>query len=64
MGKYSVTQILIAVVCIAGMIAIVYVAMGVFGIAIPAWFITILWILAVVVVAVLAIKFISSLWGG
>lgn len=60
-GGWSFGQILIAIVIIAACVAIVYVALRQFGIAIPQWVIHIFWICAVAVVAILAIRFVLSL---
>jgi hypothetical protein len=59
---WSIGQIAIAIVVVCGVIALVWVAMRQFGISIPAWVQQVLWIVAVVVVVILAIKFIISLW--
>ena len=61
--KNDLIGLLLAAVVIAGAIGILYVVMKVAGIVIPAFVITILWIVLVVVVAVVAIKYIASLIG-
>jgi uncharacterized protein (DUF983 family) len=58
---YSLLQVLIAVVIVAGAVAIVYVVLERMGVAIPEWVIRIFWILVVAVVAILALKFLFSL---
>lgn len=45
----------------AAICAVVYVALTTFGIGIPAWVVTVFWILVVAVVIVAAIKFLASL---
>lgn len=54
-------QLLIVAVVIAGCVGIAIVAARAAGIAIPQWFITILLIIAAVVVAVMAIRFLAGL---
>ncbi len=58
---WSFTEILIAIVILAGAIAVTVVVLKVMEIKIPDWFIRILWIVAAVVVGVLAIKFIANM---
>jgi hypothetical protein len=58
---WSLGEILIAIVVIAACIGIVFVALRVFGITIPGWFVQICWIVAAAVVAILAIRFVMSL---
>jgi uncharacterized protein (DUF983 family) len=58
---YSLLQVLIAVVIVAGAVAIVYVVLDRMGVAIPEWVTRIFWILVVAVVAILALKFLFSL---
>lgn len=58
---YSLVEILIAVVVIAACVALVYVALSQFGIAIPGWVITCFWIVVVAFVVVAAIRFVSRL---
>ncbi len=62
--NWSPLQILMLIVAFGGAVAIMYVALGVFGIVIPAWVTTIFWIVVVVFVAILAIKFIASMIDG
>ena len=61
--KNDLIGLILAAVVIAGAIGILYVVMKVAGIVIPAFVITILWIVLVVVIAVVAIKYIASLIG-
>jgi hypothetical protein len=58
---YSLLQVLIAVVIVAGAVAILYIVLQRMGIAIPDWVVQIFWILVVVLVAILAFKFLFSL---
>ena len=58
---YGIGQVLIAVVLIAACVALVYVALRQFGIAIPAWFIQCMWIVVVAMVVIFCIRFVLSL---
>lgn len=64
MGNYSFRQVIIGVIIIAALIAVVYVALPAMGIAIPAWVVTMCWILAVAFVAILVINLLFGMWGG
>jgi ethanolamine transporter EutH len=61
LAGWSLVDLAIAVVVLAAVVALVYVALRQFGIAIPAWFQQVVWIVIVAVVVVVAIKFIASL---
>lgn len=54
-------EFIIAIIVLAAIIAVMYVALRQFGITIPGWVIQIFWILVVCVVAILAIRFLMSL---
>lgn len=54
-------QIAIYVIIIAAIVAIVYVALQRFGIAIPPLFVRVFWILVTAVVCILAVRFLLSL---
>lgn len=58
---WTVGEIVIAIVIIAAVVAVCYVALNQFGIAIPPWVVRIFWILCCAVVAVFAIRFLLSL---
>lgn len=60
--NWSFTEIAIAVVIIAAIVALVYVALRQFNVTIPQWVIHVFWIVVVAVVVILAIKFVSQLW--
>lgn len=60
--EWSILAILIAIVVIAAGVAIVYVALRKFGVTIPDWVVQIFWILVVAFVAILALKFLWSMW--
>lgn len=59
--KHNLIRLILLAVVIAGAIGIAFVVAGVAGIHIPAFIITILWIVLAVVIGVLAIQFIASL---
>jgi hypothetical protein len=60
-GDYSLGQIAIAIVIIAAVVALVYVALRQFGIQIPAWVQQVFWIVVVAFVVIVAIKFVLSM---
>lgn len=60
MGNYTPSQLAIYAVVALGVCAIVWIAAGAMGIPIPMWIIHVIIVCIVVVVAALAIRFISS----
>ena len=58
---YSLGQLAIAVVIIAAVVALVYVALRQFGIQIPPWVVQVFWILVVAIVVIAAIRFVLSM---
>lgn len=58
---WSIGHIAIAIVVIAACVALVYVALRQFGVAIPAWVVQVFWILAVALVVVFAIRLLLGL---
>jgi hypothetical protein len=60
-GSYSFASIAIFIIIVAAIVAIVFVALRQFGIAIPAFVVYIFWILVCAVVCILAIRFLMSL---
>jgi hypothetical protein len=58
---YEVGRWAIVLVIIAAIVAVVYVALLQFGIAIPGWVVTVFWVLVVATVLVAAIKFLLRL---
>ena len=64
MRNWSLMQWIVAVIIIAGCIAILYIVLPQLGVSIPGWVISIFWVCLVVVVAIAAIRFLMSLWGG
>jgi len=61
-GGLSFLQIALAIVIIAGIVAIVIVILNKLGIQLPSWFVQILLIIVVVLVGVVAIRLIWSLF--
>lgn len=59
---HSFPEIVIAIIIIAAIVAIMYVALRKFGIEIPDWVLQIFWIVIVAIVAIVAIKFLLSIW--
>lgn len=60
--SWSIGQIAIAVVILAGLIAIVFIGLRAMGIQPPPWVLQIGWVLIIVFVVVLAIKILLSMW--
>ena len=60
-GGYSLIQIAIFVIVIAGVIGIVLVITKQMGVSIPPFIITVLWIVLAVIIGIVAIKFIASM---
>lgn len=60
-GAMGIVGWAIAIVVIAGVVAIVAVILKQMGVAIPPFIITVLWVCVAVVIGVVAIKFIASL---
>ena len=60
--EWSFVQWIIAIIIMAACVAILYVALNVFGITIPPWAILMFWICVVAFVAIIAIKFLASLF--
>ncbi len=58
----SIGQLAIAIVLIAAIVALVFVALRKFGVAIPDWVVQVFWILVCTVVVILAIKFVMTLF--
>lgn len=62
MQQWTFTRIIIAIIVVAACVGILWVILPVLGVTLPAWFITIVWIVAAAAVAIIAIKFLSTLW--
>ena len=58
---WSIGHMLIAVVIIAACVALVYVALRQFGIAIPAWVQQVFWIVIVAFVVIFAIRLVMGM---
>ncbi len=59
--KLKFVEILIMIIVVLACVAIAMVAASAFGIAIPAWVVTMFWIVVVACAAIYAIKFISGM---
>lgn len=62
LGGYSIVQIAVFCIVVAGIIGVVYVITRQVGVQIPPWIITIFWILLAVVVGVFAVRFLASMF--
>lgn len=62
MQPWSLSELAILIVVFGGMVALVYVALKRFGIAVPIWINECFWIVVVVLVVVWCIKFLAGLW--
>lgn len=60
-GSFSIIHLIIVAMVIAGCVGILIVVLRQAGVAIPPWVTTIFWIVLVVVVGVVAVKFLASL---
>lgn len=58
---YSLGQIAVAIVIIAAVVAIVFVALRQFNVTIPAWVVQVFWVIVVAVVCIAAIRFLLTL---
>lgn len=58
---WSIGHIAIAIVVIAAIVALVYVALREFGVSIPGWVIQCFWIVVVAMVVIFCIKFVMTL---
>ena len=61
LGGYSIVQLAIIVVVIAAIVALVYIALRKFGVAIPDWVVQVFWVCIVALVIIAAIKFVAGL---
>lgn len=61
LAGYSIGQLAIAIVIIAAVCALVFVALRQFGIVIPAWFQQCVWIVIAAVVVIFCIKLVLTL---
>jgi len=58
---WTIENVLILIVLVAAGVALVYVALKKFGIAVPDWVVQVFWIVAVAFVIVMAIRFVFTL---
>lgn len=58
---WSIGHMAIAIVILAAVVAIVFVALKQFNIAVPGWVVHVAWIVVVAMVCILAIRFLLSL---
>lgn len=58
-GPWTFTRFIKAAIICAAMIGILYVALSVFGVTIPAWAVTMFWIVLVAGVALIAVTLLS-----
>ena len=61
LGGYSIGELMIGVIIVAAIIAITYIALKGFGIPIPPWFMQIVLVIVLCIVAVFAIRLIMSM---
>lgn len=60
-GNLSIGQLAIAIVVIAAVAALVFVALKQFGVAIPGWVAQVFWIVVVACVVIIAIRFVLGM---
>jgi hypothetical protein len=60
--EWSILAILIAVIVIAGGVAVMYIILRKLGITVPDWIVQIFWVLVAVFVGVFALKLLWSMW--
>ncbi len=58
---WGIGEIAVAIIIVAAVVAVVFVALRKFNVAIPEWVVQIFWIMVVAVVCILAIRFLLSL---
>ena len=59
---YGIAEIAIAIVIIAAVVALVFVALRNFGVSIPAWVVSCFWIVVVCLVVIFCIKLVAGMW--
>ncbi len=62
MKNWSITQWIVAILVICGAVAILYIATDAMGVHIPGWVVSMGWVVAIVVVAIIAIGILSGVW--
>lgn len=58
----TLTDLAIMIVVIAAVVALVWIALRQFGIAIPPWVMNVFWVVCVAFVVILAIKLVAGMW--
>lgn len=58
---WSIGDWLIAIIALAGAIAVTYIILGVFEVKIPDWIVKIFWVVLAVAIGIIAIRFILNL---
>lgn len=61
LAGYGIAHLAITIVIIAAIVGLVYVALGQFGVAIPAWVVQIFWIIVVAFCVIFAIKLVAGM---
>lgn len=60
-GGFSIVELAILIVVIAAVVALVYVALNQFGVAIPGWVVQIFWIIVVAFCVIAAIRLVAGM---
>ncbi len=60
-GSWGIGDIVIAIVIIAAVVGVMYVALQQFGVTIPPFIVKIFWIVVAAIIAIVAIRFILTL---
>jgi hypothetical protein len=60
-GSWSITEMAVAIVVIAAIVALVYIALKQFGVAIPQWVIACFWVVVVALVVIACIRFVAGM---
>ncbi len=58
---WGIGEFVIAIIIVAAIVAVLFIALRQFGITIPAWVIQVFWVLVAAVVCIVAIRFLLSL---
>lgn len=62
MRNWTIMQWIVAVICIAAALAILFIVLPLLGFAVPGWVMSIFWVLVIAAVAIGALAFIVYLW--
>ncbi len=60
-SSWGIGEFVIAIIIVAAIIAVLFIALRQFGITIPPWVIQVFWVLVAAVVCILAVRFLLSL---